>query len=68
MTRSTSLALTAGAVGAGLLLSACGGGGPAAGGGALTDDKVVLGVLNDQSGVYKDLSGPNSKVAVEMAI
>ena len=27
------------------------------------------GVLNDQSGVYKDLSGPNSvKVAVEMAI
>ena len=68
MTRSTSLALTAGAVGAGLLLAACGGGGPAAGGGALTDDKVVLGVLNDQSGIYKDLSGPNSKVAVEMAI
>ena len=68
MTRSTSLALTAGAVGTGLLLAACGGGGPAAGGGALTDDKVVLGVLNDQSGIYKDLSGPNSKVAVEMAI
>ena len=68
MTRSTSLALTAGAVGAGLLLAACGGGGPAASGGALTDAKVVLGVLNDQSGIYKDLSGPNSKVAVEMAI
>ena len=68
MTRSTSLALTAGAVGAGLLLTACGGGGPAASGGALTDDKVVLGVLNDQSGVYKDVSGPNSKVAVEMAV
>ena len=68
MTRSTSLTLTAGAVGAGLLLAACGGGGPAASGGALTDDKVVLGVLNDQSGIYKDLSGPNSKVAVEMAI
>jgi branched-chain amino acid transport system substrate-binding protein len=28
----------------------------------------VLGVLNDQSGVYKDLSGPNSVRAVEMAI
>ena len=68
MTRSTPLALTAGAVGAGLLLAACGGGGPTASGGALTDGKVVLGVLNDQSGIYKDLSGPNSKVAVEMAI
>ena len=44
------------------------GGPPSDGGGKLTDDKVVLGVLNDQSGVYKDLSGPNSKVAVEMAI
>jgi branched-chain amino acid transport system substrate-binding protein len=28
----------------------------------------VLGLLNDQSGIYKDLSGPNSKVAIEMAI
>jgi branched-chain amino acid transport system substrate-binding protein len=28
----------------------------------------VLAVLNDQSGVYKDLSGPNSVVAVEMAV
>ena len=27
----------------------------------LTDDKVVIGLLNDQSGVYKDLSGPNSQ-------
>ena len=25
-------------------------------------------MLNDQSGIYKDLSGPNSKVAVDMAI
>ena len=41
---------------------------PPPSGGALTDGKVVLGVLNDQSGVYKDLSGPNSKVAVEMAV
>ena len=68
MTRSTSLALSAGAGGAGLLRTACGGGGPAASGGALTDGKVVLGVLNDQSGVYKDVSGPNSTVAVEMAV
>ena len=30
--------------------------------------KVVLGALNDPSGIYKDLSGPNSKVAVEMAL
>ena len=69
MTRRTSLALTAGAVGAGLpRWPRAAAVAPAAGGGKLTDDKVVLGVLNDQSGVYKDLSGPNSKVAVEMAI
>ena len=40
-----------------LLLAGCGGGGPRGGGGKLTDDKIVLGVLNDQSGVYADLSG-----------
>lgn len=68
MTRSTPFTLAAGTVGAGLLLAACGAGGPASSGGALSDGKVVLGVLNDQSGVYKDLSGPNSKVAVEMAV
>lgn len=51
-----------------LLLSACGGGGPADAAGAFTDEKVVIGVLNDQSGIYKDLSGPNSVVAVEMAV
>ena len=53
-----------------LALAACGsgGGGPSAAGGKLTNDKVVLGLLNDQSGVYKDLSGPNSKVAIQMAI
>ena len=51
-----------------LALAACGGGGPSAAGGKLSNDKVVLGLLNDQSGVYKDLSGPNSKVAIEMAI
>ncbi|MFD1507416.1 ABC transporter substrate-binding protein [Georgenia yuyongxinii] len=51
-----------------LLLAACSQGGPAAAGGEFTDDKIVIGVLNDQSGVYKDLSGPNSVKAVEMAI
>ena len=50
-----------------MTLSACGGGGPSASGGDFTDDKVVIAVLNDQSGVYKDLSGPNSVKAVEMA-
>ncbi|KRC89389.1 branched-chain amino acid ABC transporter substrate-binding protein [Terrabacter sp. Root85] len=55
---------------ASLALAACGGaGGPQSGGSSkLTDDKLVIGLLNDQSGVYKDLSGPNSKVAIEMAI
>ena len=59
------------AASASLALAACGSGagGPQSGGEAkLTNDKVVIGLLNDQSGVYKDLSGPNSKVAIEMAI
>ncbi|HEX5512154.1 MAG TPA: ABC transporter substrate-binding protein [Actinomycetales bacterium] len=52
-----------------LLLAACGQGGPGASAeGDLTDGKVVLAVLNDQSGVYKDLSGPNSVEAVKMAV
>ena len=51
-----------------LALAACGGGGPTAAAGKLSNDKVVFGLLNDQSGVYKDLSGPNSKVAIQMAI
>lgn len=57
-TATLSLALT---------LAACGGG-PSSSGGDFTDDKIVLAVLNDQSGVYKDLSGPNSVKAVEMAV
>lgn len=51
-----------------LALAACGGGGATAAGGKLSNDKVVIGLINDQSGVYKDLSGPNSKVAIQMAI
>lgn len=59
---------TAALVTGAMVLSACGGGGPSASGGEFTDDKVVLAVLNDQSGVYKDVSGPNSVKAVEMAV
>jgi len=51
-----------------MVLSACGGGGPSSSGGEFTDDKIVLAVLNDQSGVYADVSGPNSVKAVEMAV
>lgn len=51
-----------------LLLGACGGGGPGASGGDFSGDKLVLAVLNDQSGVYKDASGPNSVKAVRMAV
>jgi branched-chain amino acid transport system substrate-binding protein len=62
------LAMTAAAAAGALTLSACGGGGPGAADGEFTEDKVVLAVLNDASGVYKDVSGPNSVVAVEMAV
>lgn len=63
-TAAGSAALISGA----MILSACGGGGPTASGGDFTDDKIHLAVLNDQSGVYKDVSGPNSVAAVEMAV
>ena len=66
--KRTAAALAAAVCGS-LALAACGAaGGPSAAGGKISNDKVVLGLLNDQSGIYKDLSGPNSKVAVEMAI
>ncbi|MFG1923101.1 ABC transporter substrate-binding protein [Cryptosporangium sp. NPDC048952] len=51
-----------------LALGACGQGGPGASGGDFTGDKLVLAVMNDQSGIYKDASGPNSVKAVEMAV
>ena len=53
---------------AALLLAACGQGGPSGGGGKISGDKIVLAVLNDQSGVYSDLSGKNSVEAVKMAV
>ncbi|KGN38548.1 ABC transporter substrate-binding protein [Knoellia subterranea] len=70
MRHTRMISLAALVASSGLVLTACGsaGGGPSSGGGKISDDKVVLGLLNDQSGVYKDLSGPNSKVAIEMAV
>ena len=66
---TTRLASTAVVTAGVLALSACGNAGPGgAGGDEFTDGKIVLAVLNDQSGVYKDLSGPNSVKAVEMAV
>ncbi|HEY3261865.1 MAG TPA: ABC transporter substrate-binding protein [Pseudonocardiaceae bacterium] len=69
MRRTTTVAVAALSAGA-LLLTACGGrGGPSGGGGAkISGDKIVLAVLNDQSGVYADLSGKNSVEAVKMAV
>lgn len=65
-TTVTALALLAGGS---LALAACGQGGPSGSSDSdLTDGKVVLAVLNDASGVYKDLSGPNSVEAVRMAV
>jgi branched-chain amino acid transport system substrate-binding protein len=52
-----------------LAAAACGGGGPKGDSGAkISDGKIVLGVLNDQSGAYAQLSGRNSVKAVEMAV
>jgi ABC-type branched-subunit amino acid transport system substrate-binding protein len=51
-----------------LLVTACGGGGPRKTDAKLSDDKIVLAVLNDQSGVYSALSGKNSVEAVKMAV
>jgi branched-chain amino acid transport system substrate-binding protein len=51
-----------------LLVSGCGAGGPSGGGGKISGDKIVLAVLNDQSGVYSDVSGKNSVEAVKLAI
>ncbi|MEO6505884.1 MAG: ABC transporter substrate-binding protein, partial [Terrimesophilobacter sp.] len=69
VTKTRGAALAVCMVGAMVLAGCAGGaGGPQKEGGSLSNDKVVIGVLNDQSGVYKDLSGPNSVVAVNMAI
>lgn len=68
MRRTTVLPVTVLAASS-LLLAACGQGGPASDGDSgITDDAIVLGVLNDQSGVYAELSGKNSVEAVQMAV
>lgn len=67
--RKTTRALTATLAVGGLLLAGCGRGGP--GGGSdekVSGGKIVLAVLNDQSGVYADLSGRNSVEAVKLAV
>lgn len=56
-----------------VLTASCGGQAGSGGSAApaqvkLTDGKVVIAVINDQSGVYADLSGKNSVEAVKMAI
>ncbi|MGI8717939.1 MAG: ABC transporter substrate-binding protein [Lapillicoccus sp.] len=74
MRSRTSAAAIAVAASSRLALAACGGGSGGGGGpqapaaSHLTDDKVVLRLLHDQAGAYKDLSGPNSAVAIQMAI
>src|SRR5881628_49595 len=62
---------TTGALVALLLVAACGGGpgaGPSGGTVKLTDGKLVIAVINDQSGVYADLSGKNAVEATKMAV
>ena len=71
MTRSIGVRLRAAAVLAvtAALVTACGGGGPRSGSGTkVSGDKIVLGVINDQSGPYSQLGGKNAVVAVQMAI
>jgi branched-chain amino acid transport system substrate-binding protein len=53
-----------------LIVAACGGTAPGGGGTQvkLVNGKIVFAVLNDQSGVYADLSGKNAVEAVRMAI
>ena len=69
-TRSAGARLaTAAFTASALVLAGCNAaGGPSGGGGKVSDDKIVLAVLNDQSGVYADLSGKNSVEAVKMAV
>ncbi|MHA6667641.1 ABC transporter substrate-binding protein [Homoserinimonas sp. A447] len=68
ITKTRGLAFAAVLTG-GVMLAGCAAGGPpAATESDLSDGKVVIGLLNDQSGVYKDLSGPNSEIAIQMAI
>jgi branched-chain amino acid transport system substrate-binding protein len=55
------------AAGMALLAAGCNGG-PGGGGGKISDGKIELAVLNDQSGVYADSSGKATVEAVKMAV
>ncbi|BFU43149.1 ABC transporter substrate-binding protein [Krasilnikovia sp. MM14-A1004] len=67
--RKTTRALCAASTVGVLLIAGCGRGGPGGGGDEkISDGKIVLAVLNDQSGVYADLSGKDSVEAVRMAV
>src|SRR5437867_7960154 len=71
-TTRTTMRASAAIVSGVLIAAACGGG--TGGGGAsagpikLTDGKLVLAVINDQSAVYAELSGKNAVEAVKMAV
>ncbi|RZU49481.1 amino acid/amide ABC transporter substrate-binding protein (HAAT family) [Krasilnikovia cinnamomea] len=65
--RKTTRALCAASAAGVLLIAGCGRGGPG-GDEKISGGKIVLAVLNDQSGVYADLSGKNSVEAVRMAV
>ncbi|GAB1642255.1 ABC transporter substrate-binding protein [Krasilnikovia sp. MM14-A1259] len=66
--RKTMRALCAASAAAVLLAAGCGRGGPGGGDEKISSGKIVLAVLNDQSGVYADLSGKNSVEAVRLAV
>jgi branched-chain amino acid transport system substrate-binding protein len=64
-----ALGRAAAVVAAGATIAGCAGG-PGSGGSGdkISDGKVVLAVLNDQSAIYADLSGKSSVEAVKMAV
>jgi branched-chain amino acid transport system substrate-binding protein len=68
MRKRTTRALAVTAAGI-VTLAGCGRGGPGGGGDEkVSQGKIVLAVLNDQSAVYADLSGKNGVTAVQMAV
>lgn len=69
MVMRRTVGLVAAATATALVVAGCGGGGPQSDGDEkVTGGAIVLGVLNDQSGAYSELSGRNSVTAVELAI
>ncbi|HEY9390345.1 MAG TPA: ABC transporter substrate-binding protein [Mycobacteriales bacterium] len=52
----------------GILIAGCGGGGPSSTSDKVSDNKIVIGVLTDMSGVYSELAGKGTVTAVEMAV